>query len=65
MGSVRWRDEAERDLAQIIDFVAREYRIAGIREIVVRPNYVLIYRIALDTVWISNVFHSSRQYPPE
>ena len=93
MGSVRWSDEAERDLAQIINFIAernpaaadrmqalfseaveglpdhprayRDGRVAGTREIVVHPNYVLIYRIALDTVWIVNVLHSARRYPPE
>lgn len=93
MGAVRWSDEAERDLAQILDFIGeqnsaaadrmqalfsqavkslrdhpliyREGRVSGTREIVVHPNYVLIYRIAIDAVWIVNVLHSARQYPPE
>ena len=73
MGVVRWSDEAERDLVEILDFIAqqnpaaadrmqalfsqavknlrdhpliyREGRVSGTREIVVHPNYVLIYRI--------------------
>ena len=93
MGVVRWSDEAERDLVEILDFIAqqnpavadrmqalfsqavknlrdqpliyREGRVSGTREIVVHPNYVLIYRIAVDAVWIVNVLHSARQYPPE
>ena len=93
MGAVRWSEEAERDLAQILDFIAgrnpaaadrmqalfakamknlrdhpliyREGRVSGTREIVVHPNYVLIYRIGADAVWIVNILHSARRYPPE
>ena len=93
MAAVRWSDEAERDLVQILDFIAernpaaadrlqvrfsdvvknpqdrsliyREGRVSGTREIVVHPNYVLIYRIGADAVWIVNVLHSARRYPPE
>lgn len=93
MGVVRWSDEAERDLVEILDFIAqqnpaaadrmqalfsravknlrdhpliyREGRVSGTREIVVHPSYVLIYRIAPDVVWIVDVLHSARQYPPE
>jgi len=92
MRAVRWSDEAERDLAQILDFIGeqnpaaadrmqalfsqavknlqdhpliyREGRVPGTREIVVHPNHVLIYRIGTDAVWIVNVLHSARQYPP-
>ena len=45
--------------------IYREGRISGTREIVVHPNYVLVYRVAPDAVWIVNVLHSARQYPPE
>lgn len=93
MAPVRWSDEAERDLGQILDFIGqrnpaaadrmqalfdgavknlgkhpliyREGRVPGTREIVVHPNYVLIYRIGSDAVWIINVLHTARRYPPE
>lgn len=93
MAAVRWSDEAERDLVQILDFIAernpaaadrlqvrfsdvvknlqdrsliyREGRVSGTREIAVHRNYVLIYRIGADAVWIVNVLHSARRYPPE
>lgn len=45
--------------------IYREGRVSGTREIVVHPNYVLIYRIAIDAVWIVNVLHTARRYPPE
>ncbi len=40
-------------------------RVPGTREVIVHPNYVLIYRVDVDAVRITNVFHSARQYPPE
>lgn len=90
---VRWSDEAEQDLAQILDFIGqrnpaaadrmqalftgavknledrpliyREGRVAGTREVVVHPNYDLVYRVAVDALWIVNVLHTARRYPPE
>ena len=44
--------------------IYREGRVSGTREFIVHPNYVVVYRIALDAVWIVNVIHSARQYPP-
>jgi toxin ParE1/3/4 len=41
----------------------RAGRVSGTREVIVHPNYVLIYRVGLDAVTITNVFHSARQYP--
>jgi len=46
----------------------RQYRAGrepGTREMVVLPNYILIYRIDLDAIRILRVLHSARQYPPE
>lgn len=43
----------------------RPGRVSGTRELIVHPDYVLIYRVDVDAVTITNVFHSAQQYPPE
>ncbi|MDQ0837450.1 plasmid stabilization system protein ParE [Sphingomonas faeni] len=44
-------------------FMYRPGRADGTREAVIRPNYLLIYRLVLDTVEIVNVVHARRDYP--
>ena len=44
-------------------FLYRPGRVAGTREAVVHPNYILIYRVTSDAVEIVNVLHSRRRYP--
>lgn len=39
-------------------------RVRGTREIVVRPNYVMIYRIDDDGITILRVLHAAQQWPP-
>lgn len=46
-------------------YAYRVGRVSGTREVIVHPSYVLIYRIDMDSVRITNVFHSAQQYPPE
>lgn len=38
-------------------------RVKGTREIVVRPNYVMIYRVIGDGVEILRVLHATQQWP--
>ncbi|WP_338487229.1 type II toxin-antitoxin system RelE/ParE family toxin [Pseudomonas trivialis] len=38
-------------------------RVPGTREVVVHPNYVLVYRITLERIEIVNVLHSRQKYP--
>lgn len=46
----------------------RTGRVRGTREIVVRPNYVMVYRVAdSDTehvVTVLRVLHAAQQWPP-
>nr|WP_232090848.1 type II toxin-antitoxin system RelE/ParE family toxin [Sphingomonas sp. HMP9] len=41
----------------------RPGRADGTREAVVHSNYLMIYRIAPDTIEIVNVVHARRDYP--
>ena len=38
-------------------------RVKGTREIVVRPNYVMVYRVDKDAISILRVLHAARQWP--
>jgi toxin ParE1/3/4 len=44
-------------------FLYRRGRLAGTREAVVHPNYVLIYTVGAEGVEILNVVHARQQYP--
>ena len=38
-------------------------RVKGTREIVVRPNYVMVYRVTGDLVEMLRVLHAAQQWP--
>ena len=44
-------------------FLYRPGRVAGTREAVVHPNYILIYGVSADAIEIVAVVHSRQQYP--
>ncbi|MEC4592963.1 MULTISPECIES: type II toxin-antitoxin system RelE/ParE family toxin [Nitrospirillum] len=41
----------------------RPGRVAGTRELVIHPNYIMIYQVAGDTVRILRLLHAARQWP--
>lgn len=55
--------EACADAIPAHPFAFRPGRVAGTREAVVHPNYILIYRMADELVEIVNVVHARQQYP--
>jgi len=54
-------DGAER--LTFMPFAFRSGRIAGTREYLVHPNYMLVYRVGDDAVKILRVIHARREYP--
>jgi toxin ParE1/3/4 len=44
-------------------YVYREGRVPNTREMVVLPNYIVVYRIKTDRILIINVLHARRRYP--
>ena len=41
----------------------RRGRVLGTREIVVHPNYIVVYRVELACIQILNVLHARQEYP--
>lgn len=44
-------------------FLYRTGRIQTTREIVVHPNYIIVYQVMSDNIKILNVLHARQQYP--
>lgn len=40
-------------------------RVNGLRELIVRSNYIVLYRESPDLVEIANVIHARRLWPPK
>jgi toxin ParE1/3/4 len=41
----------------------RAGRVAGTRELVAHPNYIVVYRVTDAAIEIVNVLHARQQYP--
>jgi toxin ParE1/3/4 len=44
-------------------FLFRAGRVAGTRELVAHPNYVIVYRVTDDAIEIVSIVHARQQYP--
>jgi addiction module RelE/StbE family toxin len=58
--------EEKAELARQRPTLYRPGRVRGTREIVVRPNYIMVYRIEDEgaTVTLLRVLHTARRWPP-
>ena len=45
-------------------YMFRAGRVAGTREVVAHPNYIVVYRVLADRIRVIAVVHASRRYPP-
>jgi len=68
VAAVELDDELEEkaELARQRPGLYRPGRMPGTREIIVRPNYVVVYRIEDDgnTAAVLRVLHAAQQWPP-
>lgn len=44
-------------------YLFRPGRLAGTREVVAHPNYVVVYRVTTMHIEVVNVLHTRQQYP--
>lgn len=51
---------------RLLDYpgLGRTGRVTGTRELVVHPNYILIYDVLADQVRVLRVLHAARRWPP-
>ena len=47
----------------LMPYLFRPGRLAGTREHVVHPNYIVVYQVGTDVIDILRVLHSRQQYP--
>ncbi len=44
-------------------YLFRPGRVAGTRELVVHPNYIVVYQVGTDVIDVLRILHSRQQYP--
>ncbi len=44
-------------------YLYRKGRASGTRELVVSPNYIVIYRVTTDSIEVISVLHARQEYP--
>lgn len=67
VAAIELGDAIDRRVAELPEHprLYRVGRVRGTRELVVHPNYVVVYRIARGEIEILRVLHSARQWPPD
>lgn len=56
--------EAKAEIARERPTLYKLGRIKGTRELVVRPTYVMVYRVLDDAVEMLRVLHTAQRWPP-
>ncbi|WP_256376542.1 type II toxin-antitoxin system RelE/ParE family toxin [Xenorhabdus sp. KK7.4] len=55
--------EASAERACLQPEMYKPGRVKGTREIVVRPHYILVYRVKRDILMVLRVLHAAQQWP--
>jgi addiction module RelE/StbE family toxin len=55
--------EAKAENARLRPKLYKPGRVKGTREIVVRPNYVIVYRVLGEVVEVLRVLHAAQKWP--
>jgi len=57
--------DIERAVSQLPHhpYLYRLGRVSGTRELVVHPNYIVVYRVSVAAIEIVSILHSRQQYP--
>jgi hypothetical protein len=45
--------------------MGRPGRVVGTRELVIHPNYILVYDVSAHSVLVLRLLHAARQWPPD
>jgi len=57
--------EAKAEIARQRPTLYKAGRVKGTRELVVRPTYVMVYRVLPDAVEFLRVLHAAQQWPAQ
>ncbi|MBF5057711.1 addiction module antitoxin [Alcanivorax sp. 521-1] len=65
LAAVALMDEIEEKVVRLLEnpLIHRPGRVAGTRELVVRPNYIVVYACSEDHVEIIQILHAAQQWP--
>ena len=65
LAALNLQREIEHAVSQLPQhpYLYRLGRVPGTRELVVHPNYLVVYRLTADAIEIIDVLHSRQQYP--
>lgn len=65
VASSKLHDEIVQAAERLSDvpYLYRIGKVHGTRELVVRPNYLIVYQVGIDSVAILRVLHARQKYP--